>query len=56
MVHVHLDERARHNVLLAIEDNSRNRMAALLAGDERDRNHLQPTVDADEEIGLSVRS
>ena len=54
MVHVHLDERARHNVLLAIKDNSGDRVAALLAGDERPRYHLQPTVDADEEIATTL--
>jgi hypothetical protein len=36
---------------LATEDNSRDRVATLLAGDERPRYHLQPTVDANEEIG-----
>jgi len=56
MVHVHLDKCARQNILLATEDNSGDRVAALLAGHERPRYHLQPTVDADKEIGLSVRS
>ena len=54
MVHVHLDERPGDNVLLAIENNSGNRVAALLAGNQCNWCHLQPTVDIAEEIAATL--
>lgn len=45
MVHVHLDERPRDDVLLVAGPHRRHRLAVILVGDERHRRHLQSTVD-----------
>src|SRR5207245_2794115 len=55
-VYVHLDERAGSNLLLAIGYHPRYRVAALLAGNERAGNYLQPAVDQTKVVQASLKT
>ena len=56
MVYVHLDERAGSNLLLAIGYHPRYRVAALLAGNERAGNYLQPAMDQTKVVQASLKT